>query len=176
MAQQLPYAEIPAAPAEYTACTMAARMIDGLGFRLYWATEGLTEADYRFKAGDDARTIGETIEHINGLTSVIKYASLKKANDSKPSVKMTIAETRNQVLVNLKAAADIFRNARPEEMEEFAMIFKRGESESRLPFWNAINGPIEDAVWHAGQIVTLRRMAGNPVNPKVNFMSGTAGK
>jgi len=38
----LPYHTIPEAPENYTAGTMVSRMIDGLGFRYYWATEGLT--------------------------------------------------------------------------------------------------------------------------------------
>jgi hypothetical protein len=57
-------------------------------------------------------------------------------------------------------------------MVEFNIISKRGDKETVIPFWNAINGPLEDAVWHAGQIVTLRRMAGNPINSKVNFFMG----
>ena len=34
----LPYYQIPEYPAEFTAETVAARMIDGLGFRYRWAT------------------------------------------------------------------------------------------------------------------------------------------
>jgi hypothetical protein len=35
-----------------------------------------------------------------------------------------------------------------------------------------INGPIADALWHAGQVVTLRRVSGNPINPKVSVFNG----
>jgi hypothetical protein len=170
--QTLPYATIPEQPTEYTAATVTARMIDGLGFRFYWATEGLREQDYKFKPRDDARSIGETIEHIYGLTNMIKYASQKKADDREVYAEITIFEVRNEVLKELKGAADIFRNANPEEMAEFNIISKRDDKETVIPFWNAISGPIEDAVWHAGQIVTLRRMADNPINPKVNFFTG----
>jgi hypothetical protein len=170
--QMLPYAIIPEQPIEYTAATVTARMIDGLGFRFYWATEGLSEQDYKFKPGDDARTIGETISHIYGLTNMIKYASLKKADDREVYAEITIFEMRNEVLKTLKKSADIFRNANSKEMVEFNIISKRGDKETVIPFWNAINGPLEDAVWHAGQIVTLRRMAGNPINSKVNFFMG----
>ena len=37
----LPYYQIPDYPSSYNAATVAARTIDGLGFRYYWATEGL---------------------------------------------------------------------------------------------------------------------------------------
>jgi len=43
MNDSLPYATIPEAPQEYTAGSVVSRMIDGLGFRYYWATEQLTD-------------------------------------------------------------------------------------------------------------------------------------
>ncbi|MBL4904447.1 MAG: hypothetical protein JKZ00_00090, partial [Flavobacteriaceae bacterium] len=55
------YYEIPPAPKEYTAGTVASRMVDGLGFRYYWATEGLTEKDLAFRPNSEARTTLETI-------------------------------------------------------------------------------------------------------------------
>ncbi len=67
----LPYYQIPDPPEEYTASTVVARMVDGLGFRYYWATDGLRVEDLSFKPGDEARTSGETIEHILGLSTVI---------------------------------------------------------------------------------------------------------
>ena len=44
--------------------------------------------------------------------------------------------------------------------------------ETGIPFWNIINGPISDALWHCGQVVMLRRASGNPFNSKVNVFSG----
>ena len=43
---------------------------------------------------------------------------------------------------------------------------------ARFPFWNIINGPISDALWHCGQVVLLRRSSGNPFNSKVSVFSG----
>ena len=42
------YYEIPDYPSEYNECTVVARLIDGLGFRYYWATEGLRDEDLAF--------------------------------------------------------------------------------------------------------------------------------
>ena len=44
----LPYYEIPAYPETFTSGGIAARVVDGLGFRFYWATEGLRESDLLF--------------------------------------------------------------------------------------------------------------------------------
>ena len=59
----LPYYQIPDYPEAYNAATVAARMIDGLGFRYYWATESLREEDLSFQPNEDARTVLETLDH-----------------------------------------------------------------------------------------------------------------
>jgi len=66
--QDLPYYQIPDYPESYTPENIAARMIDGLGFRYYWATEGLTEKDLDYVPGNDGRSTGHAIDHIYGLT------------------------------------------------------------------------------------------------------------
>ena len=60
--------EIPEAPEAYSAATVAARMVEGLGFRFYWATEGLRPEDLAYKPSEEARTTEETINHIYGLS------------------------------------------------------------------------------------------------------------
>ena len=74
----LPYYEIPDYPSEYNQGTVVARMIDGLGFRYYWATEGLRDEDLAFKPSEEARTTGGTVDHLYGLTKTIINAALKK--------------------------------------------------------------------------------------------------
>ena len=172
MSQELPYATIPDAPSEFTAVNVTARMIDGLGFRLYWATEGLNPDDLAFQGTDEARTILETCEHIRGMSSGILRTVSKEPIVSVDYGNQTFEEVRSETLQNLYKAAVILRESSDEDMEEMNIVFKRNGGESRFPFWNMINGQIEDSVWHAGQIVTLRRMAGNPINPKVNVFMG----
>jgi len=48
------------------------------------------------------------------------------------------------------------------------MIF----GETQFPFWNVINGPISDAIWHTGQVVSFRRTSGNPFPKGVNVLTG----
>jgi hypothetical protein len=142
-------------------------MLDGLGFRFYWATEGLTEKDLNFKPSDEARTCGETVEHILGLSKVILNATLNKGNDGNNVVsEMSFAEKRQHTLINIKTASDILRNS--EDISPYKLIF--GERE--FPFWNNINGPIADALWHCGQVVLLRRASGNPYNSKASVFTG----
>lgn len=166
----LPYYEIPDYPSEYNECTVVARMIDGLGFRYFWATEGLRDEDLAFKPSEEGRTTGETVHHIYGLTKTIINAALKQPNVPTEEAEMTFAEKRAKTLHFLKQAADIFREST--DLSEFTMVFQRGENSTEYPFWNQINGPIADALWHCGQVITHRRTSGNPFNSKANVLEG----
>jgi hypothetical protein len=162
---KLPYYQIPEAAKEFTPGTTASRMIDGLGFRYYWATEGLTEKDLAFKPNEEARTTLETIDHILGLSQVIVNATLKKPNEGKQP-KMTFVEKRKKTLNNLLQASNILRESK--DISQYKMIFGKTE----FPFWNAINGPIADAIWHTGQVVSFRRSSGNPFPKGVSVLRG----
>ncbi|MFS4448432.1 DinB family protein [Maribacter sp. 2307UL18-2] len=171
MNEDLPYSIIPKAPTTYTAGSVVARMIDGLGFRYYWATDGLTETDLQYDPGNEGRSIRQTMTHLYGLSEMIVNSARKRPTDRTVELpELTSEELRKATLANLAEASAIFLKA--EDLKEHPIIFKRGDRESEFPFWNNINGPIADAIWHAGQIVVLRRSAGNPINSKVNVFLG----
>ncbi len=163
---KLPYYEIPEYSKTYTAGTVAARQVDGLGFRFYWASEGLTEKDLAYKPSDSVRTTMETVQHIYDLSTVVLNATQKKANSKIDMSEMSFDYLREQTLINLKKAADDLKTS--DDISKFKIIF--GEKE--IPFWNNINGPIADAIWHCGQLASFRRVTGNPINSKVNHFTG----
>jgi hypothetical protein len=170
MTSDLPYFQIPEAPETYTQGAIAARMVDGLGFRYYWATEGLRSEDLAFRPSKDARTSEETIDHILGLSNVILNSALHKVNEGLDSSEMNFTEKRKLTLTNIKTAADIFRKS--DDLSEFTVVFKGKDGNSEYPFWNQINGPVSDAIWHCGQVVSFRRSSGNPFNSKVSVFMG----
>jgi hypothetical protein len=169
----LPYKTIPDAPAMYTPGTVVARMIDGLGFRYYWATEELNIEDLTYQPSKDTRTIGAIVDHLYGLSQVIYNAAAKEVNNrAKASNEtLTFKEKRKRTLVNFKKASTILIEVT--NLQEHPTIFSSQNETTTFPFWNQINGPIEDAVWHAGQLVILRRAAGNPMPKGVNVFLGT---
>lgn len=170
--EALPYSEIPEYPNAYTAETVAARTIDALGFRYYWATEGLTGKDLAFRPSKEARTSEETIDHLYNLCRVIANTVDKKPNGTAAENTMSFKEKRRQTLFFLKRAADKLRTAKTGTLEHSKIVFKRGENSTEFPFWNLINGPMADALWHVGQVVSFRRSSGNPLNPKVSVFNG----
>ena len=171
MKDSLPYADITKTPAAFTTGAIVSRMIDGLGFRYYWATEGLSKNEENYRPSKEGRSIQETIEHVYNLSKVIVNCANKVPNNGAVEAeKPAMSDLRKLTLQNLKAASLIFENVT--DFSDYNIIFINANGTTKLPFWNAINGPIEDAVWHAGQIVVLRRSAGNPINSKVNVLIG----
>lgn len=169
---KLPYHQLPAAPEVYSAGAVASRMVDGLGFRFYWATEGLRSEDLMFKPSKDARTSRETIEHIYSMSFMILNATTGTIN-SDQKLDLPFDELRRRILENLKSASDNLRTSKDDALKNYAAKFKSGDQLVERPFWNMVSGPIEDCVWHVGQIVTFRRSSGNPLSDKINFFTGT---
>ena len=168
----LPYYQIPDYPEKFTNVNVAARLIDGLGFRYYWATEGLREEDLSYKPSADARTTRQTIEHIYGLSRTIVNASKNQANEGSLDYDISFAEMRKNTLENIKTASDILKNSKRKDLKKMKVVFKRKDRTSEYPYWNMINGPIADAIWHCGQVVSFRRASGNPFNSKVSVFNG----
>ncbi len=169
----LPYHQIPETPDEYTPAAVACRMIDGLGYRYYWATQDLKAADLNYKPSDDSRTIRETLDHIYGLSKTTLNAALNQPN-IRPSDQdqLDFMELRAKTLQTIKKAADALRMDPDQDLSRSNIIFQRGERKSEFPFWNLLNGPLADAIYHTGQIVAFRRAAGNPLPAGVNVFIG----
>jgi len=165
----LPYQEIPAYPDSYTAGTVAGRVIDGLGFRYYWATEGLTEKDLAFRPSEEARTTEQTIDHILSLSFMLINSVGSKKNEFSDFKEYSFEEKRKMTLENIQKASEIVKTASNEDMEGYEIIFTNGS----FPFWNMLNGPISDALWHVGQVVSFRRSSGNPLRQGVSVLRGT---
>ena len=169
----LPYAEIPPAPEQFTAGSTVARTIDGLGYRYYWATDGLTAAQLNYEPGNEGRKTADVLEHLHGLSIMILNATLQRPNiNSVSSTPTNFDELRAATLRNFYRASQILRTATTEDLANFNIVFQRGEKQSSFPFWNVLNGPLSDALTHVGQIVSYRRSAGLPQNPKVNVFAG----
>ena len=175
--EELPYSKIPEKTGDFSAGNVLSRMIDGLGFRYYWATEGLTEKDLNFIPTPESRNTMETIEHLFGLSQTVvngarNLPTIQPADFSG----MTFQDFRSKTLLNLQEASSLLAEMEEAEIENLKVIFQRGTNRSEYPFWNMINGPITDMIHHSGQVVLLRRLSGNPIDPKVNVFLGVTGK
>ena len=166
---ELPFYEIEGYPEQYSETNIVIRMIDGLGYRYYWATESLNEKDLNFKPSQSSRSTFEVMEHIYTLTLMISSSFEKKEfdfNQEKLEYKLLREKTLNKL--------DFIKHKLKEtnSLSDLKIQFNREGNKMTFPFWNHLNGPIADALWHSGQIVSNRRASGNPLNSKVNVFIG----
>ena len=169
----LPFSEIGEYPTDFSQANIISRMIEGLGYRYYWATKSLTENDLNYKSSEDARSTIQIIEHIYSLTMMIS-SSFEKKEFKFTSVTYNYDELRTKTLLKLKYIHDELRSN--PDFSQLFIKFERGGTKMEFPFWNQINGPISDALWHCGQVVMNRRSSGNPLQSGVNVFVGKTSK
>ena len=171
--EEIPFKTIPEAASNYEAGNLIVRMIEGAGYRYYWATEGFTDTDLSFKPSNSGKSTFETLEHIYELSVMIKNTALNMAIirplESTPKDWLKL---RSETLHHLEDAANVFEGMSPEELNAFKVVFEIGGKQSVFPLWNLINGPLSDFIYHSGQIVSFRRSSGNPIPKGVNVFIG----
>ena len=145
------YYRIPIYPDHLSSTSVLARLLDGLGFRFYWATEGLRPEDYAFRPAKDTMSVEELIMHVWSLMNWVSSSALKKPY-RKPK---NGAAAREEALLIIHDIRETMLAMSDKDLEKLRILGK--------PFWHLINGPFSDALTHTGQINSFRRLAGNPV-------------
>ena len=171
--KKLPFYQIQEAPNEISSTNIMVRMVQGLGFRYHWATQDLTEKDLKYRPSKDAISNFETIKHIYNLSNTI-YNSTKNSTNirSEKKVPTDYRSLRRETLNNLKLTSEAFESFNDEELKNVKIIIQRKSGNYEFPIWNLINGPISDAIYHTGQLVSFRRTSGNPIPKGVNVFLG----
>jgi len=161
-------------PTEINNGNIISRMINGLGYRYYWATDKLKENDLIYRPSKDAYSTKETMVHIFTLSKTIYNTTLSKINE-RPDIDIPVdyESIRNETLQFLEKASKNFLNLNNKELDQMKIKFNRGGTIKSFPIWNLLNGPIADAIYHTGQIVSFRRTTGNPIDSSVNVFMGS---
>lgn len=168
------FKDISKYPTEINNGNIISRMINGLGYRYYWATEKLKENDLIYRPSKNAYSTKETMVHIFTLSKTVYNTTLSKINE-RPDIDIPgdYESIRNETLQFLEKASKNFSNLNSEELDQMKIMFNRGGTIKSFPIWNLLNGPIADAIYHTGQIVSFRRTTGNPIDSSVNVFMGS---
>ena len=168
------FKDISEYPTEINNGNIISRMINGLGYRYYWATEKLKKNDLIYRPSKDAYSTKETMVHIFTLSKTVYNTTLSKINE-RPDIDIPgdYESIRNETLQFLEKASKNFSNLNSEELDQMKIKFIRGVTIKSFPIWNLLNGPIADAIYHTGQIVSFRRTTGNPIDSSVNVFMGS---
>jgi hypothetical protein len=168
-----PMNEIPVAPETAISGNIIARMVQGLGYRYFWASKDLRPEDLSYRPSKEASSTFETLEHINGLAQIVRNSAT-----SSPSIRPVnnppkdYIVLREKTLEYLEQANTLFLDKTEEEVAQMQVIFQRGTEQYNYSIWNMLNGPLADAIYHTGQVVSFRRTTGNPIQKGVNVFIG----
>jgi hypothetical protein len=110
--------------------------------------------------------------HIYNLSRVIVHAVKKEPNVAQKQEDLSFRELRSRTLENFRTASEALKAAKEKDLEDDNIIFRGNSGDSVLPFWNLLNGPIADVLWHVGQVVSFRRSSGNPFDGRNNVLTG----
>ncbi len=151
--EQVPFYKIPDAPSQVTAGAIMGRLVDSIGFRFRWATEGMVDLDLPYKPAPDCMTHTELMAHIHDLlVTAAKNAGMlpeEPLPESASSGQMT-----SRVLDVCARLSSLFKSMSESDLA------------ARTPgLWTMINGPLADCLTHIGQILSWRRLAGAPPAP-----------
>ncbi|MGE0451351.1 MAG: VOC family protein [Vicinamibacterales bacterium] len=117
-----------------------------IAYRTQSAVRGAPESFGRFDAGQQIRTPSELIRH---MTSVLGFA--RSCFGGERQLPEPLADLNAEVL-RLHAV-----------LEDLSAHFERGAELAGISEEQLLQGPLSDAMTHAGQIAMLRRLAGSPV-------------
>jgi len=163
------FVQIPETPSEINSTNCIARMIDGIGFRYYWATKDLINSDFLFSPGNGSMNLTELNLHIYDLAYITHKTFGLTATYQKESFKNFIT-TRKEILSLYEAVSIHLKSIESDQsLNKYKVNPKSLNGE--FPFWYLINGHIADCLTHIGQITSWRRIAGNP-QPKTNVFLG----
>lgn len=125
-----------------------------LEYRTQKALRGASDDFGSFDAGRDIRTPASLVRH---MTSVLGYArTFFHGGAYRPEPLPTLAEEVARFHTMAEDLSDDIAKGLP---------FLEGLTPERL-----LQGPLSDAMTHAGQLAMLRRMAGEPIAPE-NFIA-----
>lgn len=135
-----------------TTRTLLRHFLAALAYRTQKALRDEPAGFSEFRAGVNIRTPHELVWH---MTGVIGYARTF----------FTGGEWRPDRLETLDAEVQRFHDL----LEDLARHLEAGTPLQGTTYERLLQGPLADAMTHAGQLAMLRRLAGSPVPPE-NFL------
>lgn len=148
--EQIPFHRMPDPHRAVTAGAVLGRLVESVGFRFRWATEGMRDADLPYKPAPDCMTHAELLFHIHDLlVSAGRTAGLPPEPELPEPAPSDLLRARVlDLCVRLSG--------------KLTSMSENELSGCTPRLWNMINGPVADCLTHIGQVLSWRRLAGAP--------------
>lgn len=158
------FKEITIQPDSFSAANVLQRLIDGVGFRYYWGTDGLTDSDIAYDPGNDNRTMYQTLEHLHYMTTFIRNILTDKPTVfPEPASGLKFSELRAETMNKLNEIKDALASTNDKDFESKKILGVVNGDHMEFNIWQLINGPMLDVGYHLGQVIAFRRANGNPI-------------
>ncbi|MDW3652211.1 MAG: DinB family protein [Bacteroidia bacterium] len=167
------FQEITQAPNTFNGTNSLVRIIDGAGFRYYWATENLSEEDLQFSPGNEGRNLLQTLAHLDYMASFVcntlegKVTSFPEQENG-----LSFEKLRKTTLHKLDRIKNLLSQCSDEDFQSKKIKCSVQGNAMEFDIWNMIHGPLVDIIYHLGQVVSFRRSSGNPIDPGVQPFMG----
>ena len=108
----------------YSNKAIVSRFVHSVGFRYYWATEGLRNEDLKYKPYDSGINTRETLEHIYGLSIMIHNGfHNKEIERSRSYPDLSYDELRQGTLDFLENTVILLENYSGDDFDNSKVIF-----------------------------------------------------
>ena len=164
MTETLQFAEITSYPTHYNIGSIIARMLDGAGFRYYWATEGLTAEQLMQEPGNGSRSLYQIMDHIYNMVDFLGN-SLEGTTTNFPEQAngLPFEELRQKTLARIEAVKMACTKMDEQTLEQQKIQLTVNGHAMQFDNWHLFNGPLPDIYHHIGQLMLVRRILGNPI-------------
>lgn len=162
-ATSLPYTNLPDPPRDFDAAGVLVRLVDAIGFRYRWATEGLCEDDAALRPSPAQMSLAELLAHVRDLVAWARACVVAAPRPGPPyevRPPAPLAHLRRQTLDEAFALRAAILGADASRLATLTLGGRRDGA--AYPWWHLVNGPLADALTHVGQIAAWRRHAGRP--------------
>ena len=140
----------PPDPPEHTLAHAAARVIDGLGYRLDRSLRGLRAEDLPFRVAESANRFEEVLDHMQGLVDWLAGALGIESKDAPPAADAKAAR--------LLASIGDIRDRLATMGDDAFRVSKLGKETC----WSVFHKPLSDLLHHEGELRIMRHAMGNP--------------
>ncbi len=165
--EEKPFENIQKFPDKMSAAGILVRTFDGMGFRYKWSLAELDNSYLEFRPVDGSRNLKELLEHMFAIIVWLYQTFID--NKFKEEPVEGLHELKNQTLQRIKEIRDKIETMDDAELDKLRI--HNPWTEEKIPIWLLLNGPIADIFTHIGQILSWRRIAGNP-KPDVDLFRG----
>lgn len=151
---------IPHDPSVFNGSSVLQRMVEAILIRYTIAIKDMTDEAKNFRATPESMSMLELQKHILLLILWVSKSldmdiEIKEKAETFSQFETQIKETTGNLSKHISLLTD-------EELSTKTIYLKR--SDTYYSIWYMIHGPLADAIHHIGQIVTWRRISGNPIN------------